>query len=43
MWGALSDETTGMSFTTAADPRQRILGSEFRGTHDHMLVSQIMI
>jgi hypothetical protein len=26
-WGALSDETTGLSFTVAALPRQRILGS----------------
>jgi hypothetical protein len=23
MWGALSDEMTGLSFTIAADPRQR--------------------
>jgi hypothetical protein len=34
MWGALSNERTA-----AAGPRQRILGSESRGTHDHILLS----
>jgi hypothetical protein len=29
-----------MSFTTAAGPRQHILGSESRGTHDNILMSQ---
>jgi hypothetical protein len=28
MWDALSDEKTGLSFTIAAGPCQRILGSE---------------
>jgi hypothetical protein len=41
MWGALSDERTDLSFTVAAGPRQRILGSESRGTHNHILLSQI--
>jgi hypothetical protein len=41
MWGALSDERTGLSFTVAAGSRQRILGSQSRGTHDHRLLSQI--
>jgi hypothetical protein len=34
MWGALSDERTGLSFTVAAGPRQR-------GTRDHIFLSQI--
>jgi hypothetical protein len=34
MWGALSGERTGLSFTIAAYPRQR-------GAHDHILLSQI--
>jgi hypothetical protein len=42
MWGALSDERTGLSFTTAPGPRQR---SHFRirvrGTRDQILLSQI--
>jgi hypothetical protein len=42
MWGALSDERTGLSFTTAPGPHQ---GSHFRvrvrGTRDHILLSQI--
>jgi hypothetical protein len=41
MWNAVSDERTGVSFTTAAGPRQRILGPESSGTHDHILLSQI--
>jgi hypothetical protein len=41
MWGALSDERTGLSFTIAAGPRQCILGSESGGTYDHILLSQI--
>jgi hypothetical protein len=41
MWGALSDERTGLPFTTAAGPRQRILRSESGRTHDHILLSQI--
>jgi hypothetical protein len=30
-----------LSFTIAAGPRQRILRSESRGTHYHILLSQI--
>jgi hypothetical protein len=41
MWCALSDERTDLSFTIAAGPHKRILGSESRGTHDHILLSQI--
>jgi hypothetical protein len=42
MWGALSDERTGLSFTIAAGPRSGvILGSESRGTRDHILLPQI--
>jgi hypothetical protein len=41
VWGALSDERTGLLFTIAAGPRQRILGSKSRGTRDHILLSQI--
>jgi hypothetical protein len=42
MWGALSDEKTGLSFTIAAGPRQPVaVGSEYRGTHGHILISQI--
>jgi hypothetical protein len=40
MWGALSDERTGLSFIIAAGPRQRILGSESLAAHDHILLSQ---
>ncbi|PNF14731.1 hypothetical protein B7P43_G08928 [Cryptotermes secundus] len=42
MWSALS-LTRGwcLSFTIASDPRQRILGSESRGTRDHIFLSQI--
>jgi hypothetical protein len=39
MWGALSDERMGLPFTIAA--RAVILGSESRGTHDHILLYQI--
>jgi hypothetical protein len=42
MWGAVSDERTGLSFTIVPGPRQRShfrVGS--RGTHDHILLSQI--
>jgi hypothetical protein len=31
----------GLSFTIAAGPRQRILKFESRGSHDHILLSQI--
>jgi hypothetical protein len=31
----------GLSFTIAARPHRRILGSEPRGTHDRILLSQI--
>jgi hypothetical protein len=40
MWGALSDERTGLSFTIAAGPRQRS-HCESRGTRDRILLSQI--
>jgi hypothetical protein len=36
LWGAISDERTGLSFVYAAGPRQRSLG-----TRDHILLSQI--
>jgi hypothetical protein len=41
MWDALSDERKGLSFTIAPSPRQRILGSDSFGPHDHILLSQI--
>jgi hypothetical protein len=42
LWATLSDERTDLSFTIAAGPRQRsYLRSESRGTHDHILLSQI--
>jgi hypothetical protein len=42
MWGALSDERTGLSFTIAAGLASAvILGSESRGTRDHILLRQI--
>jgi hypothetical protein len=41
MWGALSDERTGLSFTIASGPRQRFFESESRGTRNHMLLFQI--
>jgi hypothetical protein len=40
MWDALSDERIGLWFIIAAGLRQRILGSESRGTHGHILPSQ---
>jgi hypothetical protein len=44
MWGALSDERTGMSFTIAAGSRQRSHSrSESRDTRDHILLSQIRV
>jgi hypothetical protein len=36
IWGALSDERTGLSITTAAGPNQ-----QSRGTRDHILLSDI--
>jgi hypothetical protein len=42
MWGALSDERKGLSFTIASDPRQRSLFVyDARWTHDHVLLSQV--
>jgi hypothetical protein len=42
MWGDLSDERTGLSFTFAAGlARAVIFGSESRRTRDHTLMSQI--
>jgi hypothetical protein len=42
MWGALSDEATGLSFTIAAGLASAvILGSESRGTDNHILLSHI--
>jgi hypothetical protein len=42
MWGTISDEKTRLSFTIAAGfASVVILGSESRGTHDHILLSQI--
>jgi hypothetical protein len=42
LWGALSDERTGVPFTVAAGLASAdILGSESCGTHDHILLSQI--
>jgi hypothetical protein len=40
IWGDLSDERTGLSFTIAVGPRQRS-HSRVRGTRDHILLSQI--
>jgi hypothetical protein len=42
MWVVLSDEKTGLPFTVAVGPRQRILRSESRGSHDHLLLSDIL-
>jgi hypothetical protein len=40
--GTLSDERSGLPFTIAAGlARAVILGSESRGTRDHILLSQI--
>jgi hypothetical protein len=42
MWGALSEERMGLSFTIAASPRQRSHSRvQSRGTRDHILLSQI--
>jgi hypothetical protein len=41
MWGALSDERTGLPFTNAAGPRQRSHSWVRVGTRDHILLSQI--
>jgi hypothetical protein len=42
MWGALSDKRTGLPFTIAVVLASAvILGSESRGTRDHILLSQI--
>jgi hypothetical protein len=42
LWGALSDERTGLSFVYAAAPRQVVfLGSDSLGTRDNILVSRI--
>jgi hypothetical protein len=42
IWGALSDERTGLSFAIATGPRQRShFGSESHRTHGHILLSQI--
>jgi hypothetical protein len=38
MWGALSDERTGLPFVLASAV---ILGSESQGTRDRILLSQI--
>jgi hypothetical protein len=44
MWGALSDERTGLSFTvTAGLDSAVILGSESHGNHVHILLSQPQI
>jgi hypothetical protein len=40
--GDLSDERTGLSFTTAPGPRWAVIfGSDSLGTRDHILLSQI--
>jgi hypothetical protein len=42
MWGALSDDRTGLSFTVVAGPRQCSHSQdEFRGTDDHILQFEI--
>jgi hypothetical protein len=41
MWRALSDEKTGHLQLLLVLASAVILGSEFRGTHDHILLSQI--
>jgi hypothetical protein len=42
MWDALCDERTGLSFTVLLTLASAvILGPESRGTHDHILLSQI--
>jgi hypothetical protein len=42
IWGAVSDERTGLLFTNVAGLASAvILGSESRGTRDQILLSQI--
>jgi hypothetical protein len=42
MWGALSNERTGLSFTIAPGLASAVIfGSESHGTRDHILLSQI--
>jgi hypothetical protein len=42
LWGALSDERTGLSFVYAAAPASAaFVGSESLGTRNHILLSQI--
>jgi hypothetical protein len=42
MWGALSDERRGLSFTIMLAPDSAVtLGSESHGTQDQILLSQI--
>jgi hypothetical protein len=42
MWGALSDERKGLSFTIAAGPAIAVIpGADSYGIHDHILLSQI--
>jgi hypothetical protein len=42
LWGALSDERTGLSFVYAAGLASAVfLGSDSHGTRDHILLSQI--
>jgi hypothetical protein len=42
IWGALSEERTGLFFTIVAGPASAVIfGSESRGTRDHILLSQI--
>jgi hypothetical protein len=42
MWAALSDERTSFSFTVAAGLASAVIfGSEFSGTRDRNLLSQI--
>jgi hypothetical protein len=42
LWGALSDERTGLSFVYVASPRQRSLSRvRVLGIRGHILLSQI--
>jgi hypothetical protein len=42
MWGAHTNERTGLSFTTAPGPSQRkYFRAESRGTRNHILLPQI--
>jgi hypothetical protein len=41
MWGAVSDERTGLSFTIAAVLASAVIGSKSRGTRDHTLLSEV--